>query len=109
MTTRIQTLLFPVSAPVPSVSNESSSTFTNNMKLPVHRWFRYSAGFSADWVAQTIRESKASCELRVFDPFAGSATTLITAEAEGVESRGIDSHPFVCRIARAKLAWRSDP
>ncbi|RFQ07677.1 DNA modification methylase, partial [Pseudomonas sp. ATCC 13867] len=23
-----------------------SGTFTDNMKLPVHRWFRYSAGFS---------------------------------------------------------------
>lgn len=26
-----------------------SGTFTDNMKLPIHRWFRYSAGFSAEW------------------------------------------------------------
>jgi hypothetical protein len=27
----------------------------------------------------------------------------------GVESWGMDAHPFVCRVARAKLAWRTDP
>ncbi len=26
-----------------------TSNFLNNMRLPVHRWFRYSAGFSAEW------------------------------------------------------------
>jgi hypothetical protein len=28
-----------------------TSNFLNNMRLPVHRWFRYSAGFSAEWPA----------------------------------------------------------
>jgi len=27
-----------------------SATFADNMSLPVHRWFRYTAGFSAAWV-----------------------------------------------------------
>jgi hypothetical protein len=27
-----------------------TSDFLDNMRLPVHRWFRYSAGFSAEWV-----------------------------------------------------------
>ncbi len=31
------------------------------------------------------------------------------AECAGAESYGVDSHPFVARIARAKLLWRSDP
>lgn len=25
-----------------------SSTFKDNMSLPIHRWYRYSAGFSAE-------------------------------------------------------------
>ncbi|HVA46553.1 MAG TPA: hypothetical protein VNH11_09280 [Pirellulales bacterium] len=45
--------------------------------------------------------------MRVFDPFAGSATTLLAAEMQRVECRGIDAHPFVAQIARAKLDWRS--
>lgn len=79
------------------------------MTLPVHRWFRYSAGFSAAWVESVISEAKRSGAVRVFDPFAGSATTLVAAEMAGVESWGVDAHPFVCRIAQAKLAWRTNP
>jgi hypothetical protein len=45
----------------------------------------------------------------VFDPFAGSATTLLAAESSGVESWGIEAHPFVYRVARAKLHYRTDP
>jgi hypothetical protein len=101
-------MLFPEIADRPSVSDAASSTFTDNMRQPVHCWFRYSAGFSARWVEDVIRSHKSS-DVRVFDPFAGSATTLLAAEAQGVESAGIDSHPFVSRIAMAKLEWRSDP
>lgn len=91
------------------VSAQASSTFINNMTLPVHRWFRYSAGFSAEWVTSVISGAMERGPVRVFDPFAGSATTLLAAETAGVESWGIDAHPFVFRVARAKLAWRTDP
>jgi hypothetical protein len=47
--------------------------------------------------------------IQVFDPFAGSATTLLAAQRKGVESWGTEAHPFVFRIAQAKLGWRSDP
>jgi len=85
-------------------------TFVDNMDRPVHRWFRYSAGFSAQWAESVIgAEKRRTPGLRVLDPFAGSATALIASEAVGAESWGIDAHPFVCRIAEAKLAWRSEP
>ncbi|MBI3465754.1 MAG: DNA modification methylase [Planctomycetes bacterium] len=106
---RQQAWLFPDAEQEPSVGPEASTTFVNNMTLPVHRWFRYSAGFSAKWVEQVIRDFRGGDPVRVFDPFAGSSTTLLAAEAEGVESWGIDAHPFVYRIGRAKLQWRSDP
>jgi len=79
------------------------------MTLPVHRWFRYSAGFSARWVEDVIGSFRAVEPVRVFDPFAGSATTLLAAQKTGVESWGTEAHPFVYRIARAKLAWNTDP
>jgi len=34
--------------------NGRSGAFGDNMSLPVHRWYRYSAGFSADWVSSLI-------------------------------------------------------
>ncbi len=84
--------------------------FVSNMGRPVHRWFRYSAGFSAEWADSAISDAAArNPTLRVFDPFAGSATTLIASETAGVESWGIEAHRFICRVAESKLAWRSDP
>ncbi|MEX2174666.1 MAG: DNA methyltransferase [Pirellulaceae bacterium] len=109
MLVRKQRLLIPDVVDESATSGAASSTFVKNMALPVHRWFRYSAGFSADWVEQVIRNYRDRGPVRVFDPFAGSATTLIAAESLGVESFGIDSHPFVCRMTRAKLDWRTDP
>jgi hypothetical protein len=101
-----QAVLFP-QATEEQISLTTSSTFVPNMGLPVHRWFRYSAGFSADWVESVIRSM--SGKQRVFDPFSGSATTLLAAEGMGAESWGMEAHPFVYRVARAKLAWRTDP
>jgi hypothetical protein len=103
-----QSLLFDGDA-VPRVSEAAASTFVNNMDLPVHRWFRYSAGFSAEWAEQVIRDFRAAGPIRVFDPFAGSATTLLAAEMQQAESWGVDAHPFVARVAAAKLQWRSPP
>lgn len=79
-----------------------SGTFADNMKLPVHRWYRYSAGFSAEWVEQLIRQLTPSS---VLDPFAGSGTTLLAAEAAGVRAFGYENHPFVAKIALAKSCW----
>lgn len=79
-----------------------SGTFIDNMKLPAHRWYRYSAGFSAQWAEQLIREFD---PITVLDPFAGSGTTLLAAEAAGVMAYGYESHPFVMRIAQAKTHW----
>ncbi|MCC5627982.1 site-specific DNA-methyltransferase [Nostoc sphaeroides CHAB 2801] len=87
---------------------DSSSTFINNMKLPVHRWFRFSAGFSAQWVETIISQAKERGEITVLDPFSGSGTTLLASEKLGVECLGIEAHPFVVRIARAKLLYQTD-
>lgn len=88
--------------------DQRSGSFVNNLQLPIHRWFRYSAGFSAEWVRELIHSEIPSGTRRVFDPFAGSGTVVFEAERAGVEGLGIEAHPFVARIARAKLAWRED-
>jgi len=95
----------------PEIAEEvtGTSTFGKNMNLPVHRWFRYSAGFSAEWAGSVIAKAASDGHTRVLDPFAGSGTTLLAAESLGVASMGVESHPFVSRVARAKLASRSDP
>jgi DNA modification methylase len=86
-----------------------STTFVGNLSQPIHRWFRYSAGFSASWVNQTISEFAKNKKINVFDPFAGSGTVLIESEKLGMNSIGVESHPFVFKIARSKLFCTEDP
>ena len=101
-------LLFPELATLPH-KEKTSGSFVDNMSLPIHRWFRYSAGFSGAWAVNLISREAECGNVRVLDPFAGIGTTLIAAEQCGVESQGIDSHLFVARVAQAKLAYRSSP
>jgi len=79
------------------------------MQLPVHRWFRYSAGFSAEWVQRLLTELNADDQAPslVLDPFVGSGTTLLAADRVGIPGVGVEAHPFVARIARAKLLWET--
>ncbi|HZV06699.1 MAG TPA: hypothetical protein VE999_16580 [Gemmataceae bacterium] len=103
-----QLLLFPADE-VTRPREATASTFVDNMALPVHRWFRYSAGFSAQWVESVLADAQRLGEVAVLDPFAGAGTTLIAAERSGLPSYGVEAHSFVTRISRAKLLYRDDP
>ena len=96
----------PTSPPLTDPKVSQPTTFINNMKLPGHRWFRYSAGYSGDWCKALIADRGAR---QVFDPFAGSGTSLLAAQAAGAESIGVEVHPLVARIGRAKLGWNQSP
>jgi len=82
-----------------------SGTFVDNMNLPIHRWFRYSAGFAAQWVEEVVTKWGIAADQMVLDPFAGSGTVPIVCDALGLQSIGVEAHPVVARILRAKLSW----
>ena len=103
-TTQLQ--IFPQAEP--EYLRDNSSTFVGNLSLEIHRWFRYSAGFSGEWARELIHQESINGRKRVLDPFAGSGTVLIESESCNVESVGIEAHPFVSRVARTKLLWRAD-
>ena len=88
---------------------DTSTTFTDNLALPVHRWFRYSAGFSAEWVRGVLQQERAAGRHRALDPFVGSGTVALESELVGMPSIGLEAHPFIARVAQAKLHWREDP
>ncbi len=87
----------------------TSSTFADSLSLPVHRWFRYSAGFSAIWARDLIERERAKGRTTVLDPMCGSGTVLLEAELCGVKGAGVEAHPFVARVAQTKLLWRESP
>ncbi|MEW6682695.1 MAG: DNA methyltransferase [Nitrospirota bacterium] len=82
-----------------------SGTFVDNLSLPVHRWFRYSAGFAAQWVEQVLADWGIKTGGVVLDPFVGSGTVPVVCDTLGIESVGIEAHPIVARICRTKLLW----
>jgi len=101
-----QISLFPADVELPR--NDTTSTFADNVCIPIHRWFRYSAGFSGLWARELIEKEKARGRATVLDPFAGSGTVLLEGERCEVETIGVEAHPFVARVALAKLCWRED-
>jgi site-specific DNA-adenine methylase len=97
------------STPIKAGKKKTSGTFVDNMALPIHRWFRYTAGFSASWVNEVIKAEREQGRLNIIDPFAGSGTVLLEAEFERLNAIGIEAHPYVHRIAEAKLLWSHPP
>ena len=104
------TLFKEIEAFPPPADKAGAGTFAGNRNLPVHRWFRYSAGFNAAWVEEEIKsfQKRRRKKPNIIDPFAGSGTVLIEADKAGCQSLGVESHPFISRVANAKLLWRSD-
>ena len=102
-----QLTLFPEIAD--TVEDKKSSTFEDNMKLPIHRWYRYTAGFSASWVSKVLEDEMKNGRTHIIDPFVGSGTVSIECTKHPVESYGIESNPYVYKIASAKLKWNELP
>ncbi len=87
----------------------SKSTFGRNMGLPVHGWFRFPAGFSAEWVTSVVLSSKDKIGSHaLLDPFAGVGTAVLSGEEGGVKSFGIEAQPFTARVSQTKLLWHDD-
>ena len=105
-TGQLPLLVLPRERPLVAALNERRSTFVDNMAMPIHRWFRYSAGFSAAWVEHEVRAALEHGPVTLLDPFAGAGTTLVEGERCAVATVGVEAHPFVSRVARAKLGWR---
>ena len=70
-------------------AKDTTSTLSDNLSLAVHRWFRYSAGFSGSWVASVLHVLNLGKQHLVLDPFAGAGTTPLECEFNGVKSVGL--------------------
>ena len=88
-----------------NLDTSSWGTFKDSLKAPIHSWFTYPAGFSYKAVESSLKQYQIKPLEIVYDPFMGSGTTNVVAQKLGVSSYGCDAHPFVFRIAQAKLNW----
>jgi len=87
---------------------ERFGTFQDSLRAPIHRWFKYPAGFSYKLVETLIKDYKLEANSWLLDPFVGCGTTSVVAKQLGVNSVGIEAHPFVYWVARTKCFWEYD-
>ncbi len=73
-------------------------SFQANKTEVLHSWLKYREGFSADLVEILIGKFSLDPGDAIFDPFAGSCTTLLVAKMLGINSVGIELLPH-CHLA----------
>ena len=90
------------------LDNKEWGTFKDSLRSPIHNWFPYPAGFSNRAVEHAIRKFSITQEDFIYDPFAGTGTTNIVAKTLGINSVGIEAHPFIYFVAKTKTYWDYD-
>ena len=80
-------------------------TFKDSLRAPIHRWFKYPAGYSYRLVEEKIKQYRLNSNHFVLDPFLGSGTTSVECKRNLINSYGIEAHPFVGWIAQNKVNW----
>lgn len=76
-------------------------SFQANKSRPVYRWYKFKEGFSAALVEYFLDRYEIT-KGSVFDPFAGSGTTLFAASKLGLDSEGIELLPIGRQIIDTK-------
>ncbi len=77
--------------------------FQLSAQTPIQRWYPYREGYSIKLVDTFLKHLK--IKGNVFDPFAGSGTTLLSARHKNLQSFGIDVNPIsilISKIANTK-------
>lgn len=83
-------------------------TFKDSRKAPIHRWFKYPAGYSYKFVDALIQYFGVSKGGWIYDPFSGTGTTIMVAKQQGLNGYGVEAHEFVHWVAKVKLHWEFD-
>lgn len=100
---------FTVNYPTNNHATYSSLlNYSNDLNKPFQRWCRYKEGFSKDFVKKIINEYKNDDCLNILDPFAGSGTTILTANEMGFNGYGFEVNPFSFFLMKVKQTYYSD-
>jgi len=79
-------------------------------KYPIHKWFNFVAGYAPEYVSNVIEKyyyKNMRLPEKIYDPFAGCATTNVVANDYGICSIGVERNPFFFKIGYAKANARA--
>ena len=93
----------------PALREDLGGTFKDGLRAPIPRWFSYPVGFSPGLVREAISKAALPSGSIFYDPFGGTATSLIVARQLGLEAHGLEAHPFIHSVGQTKLRWNAEP
>jgi len=76
-------------------------TFAGSKTIPFQRWYPYIEGYSPDFVKSLIRNYEIKNSL-VYDPFAGTGTTIYAADEENLSSVYSEVNPLLQFLIQTK-------
>ena len=89
-------------------SNFSDPAFSGNKSHHIHRWVPWIAGFSKEFVSDSITKY-INDHGTILDPFAGVGTTLVEALLTGNDAYGFEINPYAAFACKTKLnSYRVD-
>ena len=75
----------------------------DNMRSPIHNWYKFTAGFSYKFVEYLLKDIPK--DATIYEPFAGCGTTLVSAQKCGYYAVGNEAQELMYDICQAKLNW----
>jgi len=74
----------------------------------VHKWYDYLEDFPYQLIEEKIKEYNLTNNSLIVEPFAGSGTTLISANLFHCNAIGFDANPLMTYISEVKTTWDID-
>ncbi|MDR1973588.1 MAG: site-specific DNA-methyltransferase [Bacteroidales bacterium] len=81
---------------------EKDVTFSNSKNIPFQRWYPYIEGYSPDFVKSLIEEYKIN-DCVVYEPFAGTGTTIFAADQCGLKTVYSEVNPLLQFLTQVKI------
>ncbi|MBS1501314.1 MAG: hypothetical protein JST32_04585, partial [Bacteroidetes bacterium] len=78
-------------------------TFVNSKQLPFQRWYPYIEGYSPDFVKSLIKEFSIREGALIYEPFAGTGTTIFAADSAKISTVYSEVNPLLQFLIQVKI------
>jgi len=75
----------------------------------IHDWYRFVLSFPPHLVREYLEKFELTEKHCVLDPFAGTGTTLVECQKQGIPSLGLEANPMAQFACQTKLNWSLNP